>query len=137
MYHPTNIKTSKPGISLINKNQQRIAQQWTDTKTDHEGLTEWQSWDYDPRLHEQNQDKLYPRTEMVMKITWDSGLQEMKNKLQKYGVGSGKHDQSKLSEIIHFKNQEQELTKMSHLQNISGVSKNQEQRKPQWPKTRH
>ena len=99
MYHPTNIKTSKPGISLINNNQQRITQQWTDTKTGYEGLTEWQSWDYDPRLHEQKQDKLYSTTEMVMKITWDSGVKEMKNKLQKYEVGSGKHDPPDLSEI--------------------------------------
>jgi hypothetical protein len=61
----------------------------------------------------------------------------MKTKLQIFGSGLGKHDQSKLSEIISFKTQEQKLTKMSHLQNISGVSQNQEQRKPQWPKTRH
>jgi hypothetical protein len=136
MYHPTNIKTSKPGISLINKNQQRIIQQWPDTKTDYEGLPEWQSWDYDPRLHEQNQDKLYPRTEMVMKITWDSGLQEMKNKLQKYGVGSGKHDPPKLSEIINFKFKDQEMTKIEHLEIIPSASRTQEQNKQQWPKTR-
>ena len=71
-----------------------------------------------------------------MKITWDSGVQETNNKLQKYGVGSGKHDPPKLSRIINFKFKDQEMTKIGHMEIISSASRTQEQKKQQWPKTR-
>ena len=134
IHPPTKVKTLKPGISITDKN---LNQEWSQSTQDHEGLPEWQCWEYNPEIHNITQEISCPITDIVMRTTWESGIQKMKIKLQKFEFGSGKHDQSKLSEIINFKTQEQKLTKMSHLQNISGVNQNQAKKKPQWPKTRH
>ena len=99
MHPPTKVKTLKPGISITDKN---LNQEWSKSTQDHEGLPEWQCWDYNPELHNITQEISCPPTDIVMRTTWKSGIQKMKIKLQKFGFGSGKHNQFKLSEITLF-----------------------------------